>query len=67
MEKIIVTDQHLELNQNVHSKKIKTYLLLTKEGFVMEDSFAKEFSYETIKKIVKPGQQIMPIYTATEK
>lgn len=54
------------MNINNNTKKIKTYLLLTKQGFVMEDSFAKEFSYETIKKLVKPGQQIMPIYEATE-
>lgn len=43
-------------------KKIRAYAVLTKRGFIMAGSLTKEFALKTALTILRPGQQLVPVY-----
>lgn len=50
-------------------RKIRAYVVLTKRGFIMAGSLTKEFALKAALTILRPGQQLVPVYeeyTSTE-
>lgn len=43
-------------------KKIRAYAVLTKRGFKMSGSLTKEFTLKAASAILRPGQQLVPVY-----